>query len=111
MRPMLFAPRKRKSASAAATVITSSARALTRDNDELLVRRGGVRGEGIAQNEDVAIAALHREAARVVVEDGGGARPVAVDQAKPHAVIDAGEKVRLPARRPGVEGEGAPEIA
>src|SRR5437763_9098045 len=111
MRLMLFAPRTKRSASAAATVMTSSARTLARDNDELLVRRDGARGNGIAQREDVASAALPRKTARVVVEDGGGAPRIAVNQAKPHAVVDAGEEVRLPARRARVEGEGAAEVA
>src|ERR1051325_3819774 len=111
MLPMLFAPRKRRSASAAATGITSSARRLTPDNDELLGRGPALPGDGVAQREHVAVVALPRKQPRVVVEDGRGARRVAADQAEAHAVVDAGKEVRLPAGGAGVKQVGAAEVA
>src|ERR1043165_6862143 len=111
MRPMLLPPRRRTRPSAAPTVRTSSARTLVRDNDELLLRRNGAALDGVAQDDDVARGAVHREAARVAVDDGRGGAGVALLQRQARGLVGAREEVRLPVRGAGVEVEGAGEIA
>src|SRR6185503_16108054 len=97
--------------SAVAALSASSARTLNRDNDELLVGRDGAAADRVAQHAGVARGAFDREAARIRLENRRGARGVARHQHQPHALVRAGEKVRLAMRGLAVEGEGGAEVA